>query len=140
MRNRQLIALWAYEHGRRDNVIERRTRDGKTFFVVNDYGRLRALFGELLRELQRIKSTGDYAAIRALVERYGVKVDEELRAEVHARYAALDIPAYTGFLGPRLVPVRDGAAIVDVRIEYPDDFAAQMLEYAERYSLLPTWN
>ncbi len=140
MRNRQLIALWAYEHGRRDNVIERRTRDGKTFFVVNDYVRLRALFGELLRELQRIKSTGDYAAIRALVERYGVKVDEELRAEVHARYAALDIPAHTGFLGPRLVPVRDGAAIVDVRIEYPDDFAAQMFEYADRYSLLPTWN
>jgi dipeptidyl-peptidase-3 len=140
MRNRQLIALWAYEHGRRDNVIERRTRDDETFFVVNDYVKLRALFGELLRELQRIKSAGDYAAIRSLVERFGVKVDEELREEVHARYAALDIPAYTGFLGPRLVPVRDGAAIVDVRIEYPDDFAAQMFEYAERYSLLPTWN
>jgi dipeptidyl-peptidase-3 len=140
MRNRQLIAAWAFEHGARDNVIERRTRDGKTYFVVNDYAKLRALFGELLRELQRIKSTGDYAAIRALVERYGVKVDEELRAEVHARYAELDIPAYTGFLGPRLVPVRKGETIVDVRIEYPDDFAAQMLEYAERYSLLPTWN
>jgi dipeptidyl-peptidase-3 len=140
MRNRQLIALWAYEHGLRDNVIERRTRGGKTYFVVNDYERLRALFGELLRELQRIKSTGDYAAIRALVERYGVKVDAALRAEVHARYAALDIPAYTGFIGPRLVPVQKGEAIVDVRIEYPDDFAAQMLEYAERYSCLPTWN
>jgi dipeptidyl-peptidase-3 len=140
MRNRQLIALWAYEHGRRDNVIERRTRAGKTYFIVNDYAKLRALFGELLRELQRIKSTGDYAAIRALVERYGVKVDAALRAEVHARYAALDIPAYTGFIGPRLVPVHDGEAIVDVRIEYPDDFAAQMLEYADRYSCLPTWN
>jgi dipeptidyl-peptidase-3 len=140
MRNRQLIALWAYEHGLRDNVIEKRTRDGKTFFVVNDYVRLRALFGELLRELQRIKSTGDYAAIRKLVERYGVKVDAELSAEVRARYAALDIPAYTGFVGPRLVPVCAGADIVDVRIEYPDDFSAQMFEYADRYSLLPTWN
>jgi dipeptidyl-peptidase III len=140
MRNRQLIASWAYERGRRDNVIEKRTRDGKTFFVVNDYVRLRELFGELLRELQRIKSTGDYAAIRELVERYGVKVDAALGAEVRARYAALDIPAYTGFIGPRLVPVRRGGAIADVTIEYPDDFAAQMLEYAERYSLLPTWN
>lgn len=140
MRNRQLIALWAYEHGQRDNVIERRARDGKTFFVVNDYASLRALFGELLRELQRIKSMGDYAAIRALVERYGVRVDADLRAEVHARYAALDIPAYTGFIGPRLVPVRDGAEILDVRIEYPDGFAAQMLEYADRYSFLPAWN
>jgi dipeptidyl-peptidase-3 len=140
MRNRQLIALWAYEHGLRDNVIEKRTRDGKTFFVVNDYVKLRALFGELLRELQRIKSTGDYAAIKALVERYGVEVDQELRAEVHDRYAALDIPAYTGFLGPRLVPTHRGGKIVDVAIEYTDDFAAQMLEYAERYSTLPTWN
>jgi dipeptidyl-peptidase-3 len=142
MRNRQLVALWAYEHGLRDNVIEKRTRDGKTFFVVNDYVRLRALFGELLRELQRIKSTGDYAAIRELVERYGVKVDSALGAEVRARYAALDIPAYTGFVGPRLVPIfdSDSDAIVDVRVEYPDDFAEQMLEYAERYSFLPTWN
>jgi dipeptidyl-peptidase-3 len=140
MRNRQLIALCAYERGREDNVIEKRTRDGKTYFVVNDYLKLRALFGELLRELQRIKSTGDFAAIRALVERYGVRVPAELRAEVHARYAALDIPAYTGFLGPRLVPVRDGDEIVDVRIEYADDFTAQMLEYADRYAFLPTWN
>ena len=140
MRNRQLIALWAYEHGLRHHVIDKRRRDGKTFFVINDYARLRGLFGQLLRELQRIKSTGDYAAIRDLVERYGVKVDAELRAEVHARYAALDVPAYTGFIGPRLVPVHDGDEIVDVRIEYPDDFAAQMLEYAERYSFLPTWN
>jgi dipeptidyl-peptidase III len=140
MRNRQLIALWAYEHGLRHRVIEKRRRDGKTFFVINDYARLRGLFGQLLRELQRIKSTGDYAAIRDLVERYGVTVDADLRAEVHARYAALDVPAYTGFIGPRLVPVHDGDEIVDVRIEYPDDFAAQMLEYADRYSLLPAWN
>ena len=140
MRNRQLIAAWAYEHGLKDNVIERRTRDGKTFFVINDYARLRVLFGRLLRELQRIKSTGDYAAIRQLVERYAVKVDPALRAEVRARYAALDVPAYTGFMGPRLVPVRSGGDIADVRIEYPDDFAAQMLEYADRYAFLPAWN
>ena len=96
--------------------------------------------GELLRELQRIKSTGDYAAIRELVERYAVKVDPALHAEVRARYAALDVPAHSGFMTPRLVPVRNGDEIVDVRIEYPDDFAAQMLEYAERYAFLPTWN
>ena len=140
MRNRQLIAAWAYEHGRADNVIERRSRDGKTFFVINDYAKLRTLFGRLLRELQRIKSTGDYAAIRELVERYAVKADPALCAEVRARYAALDVPAYTGFLGPRLVPLRNGDEIVDVRLEYPDDFTAQMLEYADRYAFLATWN
>lgn len=140
MRNRQLIAAWAYEHGTKDNVIERRTREGKTYFVINDYAKLRALFGQLLRELQRIKSTGDYLGVRELVERYAVKVDPALRAEVRARYAALDVPAYTGFMGPRLVPVRSGEDIVDVRIEYPDDFAAQMLEYADRYAFLPAWN
>jgi dipeptidyl-peptidase-3 len=140
MRNRQLIAAWAYEHGRKDNVIERRNRDGKTFFVINDHSKLRALFGRLLRELQRIKSTGDYAAIRELVERYAVKVDSALHAEVRARYAALDVPAYSGFIGPRLVPVRNGDEIVDVRIEYPDNFTEQMLEYADRYSFLPAWN
>jgi len=140
MRNRQLIAAWAYEHGLADNVIERRARDGKTFFVVNDYTKLRALFGRLLRELQRIKSTGDYAAIRELVERYAVKVDPALHAEVRARYTALDLPAYAGFMGPRLVPVLRGEEIVDVRIEYPDDFTAQMLEYADQYAFLPAWN
>jgi dipeptidyl-peptidase-3 len=140
MRNRQLIAAWAYEHGRKDNVIERRVRDGKTFFVINDYAKLRALFGRLLRELQRIKSTGDYAAARELVERYGVKVDPALHAEVRARYAALDVPAFTGFMGPRLVPVQSGNDIVDVRIEYPESFSAQMLEYADRYAFLPAWN
>jgi dipeptidyl-peptidase-3 len=140
MRNRQLIAAWAYEHGRKDNVIERRVRDGKTFFVINDYAKLRALFGRLLRELQRIKSTGDYAAVRELVERYAVKVDSTLHAEVRARYAALDVPAFTGFVGPRLVPVQSGDEIVDVALEYPEDFAAQMLEYADRYAFLPSWN
>jgi len=140
MRNRQLIAAWAYEHGRRDNVIEKRVRDGKTYFVINDHQKLRALFGELLRELQRIKSTGDYAAIRELVERYAVKVDRGLHAEVLARYATLNVPPYSGFIAPRLVPIESDSAIVDVRIEYPDDFGVQMLEYADRYAFLPTWN
>jgi dipeptidyl-peptidase-3 len=140
MRNRQLIAAWAFEQGRADNVIERRERDGKTYFVIRDYAKLRALFGGQLRELQRIKSMGDYAAIRDLVERYAVKVDAALHAEVLERYRKLDIPAYSGFIGPRLVPVMRGDEIADVRLEYPDDFAAQMLEYADRYAFLPTWN
>jgi dipeptidyl-peptidase-3 len=140
MRNRQLIAAWAFEQGRADNVIERRTRDGKTYFVIRDYTKLRALFGRQLRELQRIKSMGDYTAIRDLVERYAVKVDATLHAEVLERYKKLDIPAYSGFIGPRLVPDMRGAEIADVRIEYPEDFAAQMLEYADRYAFLPTWN
>jgi dipeptidyl-peptidase-3 len=140
MRNRQLVAAWVYEKGLPDNVIERRERDGKTYFVVRDYDKLRVLFGELLRELQRIKSEGDFEAIRGLVERYAVKVDPAMHAEVLERYAQLNVPAYSGFIGPRLVPVTSGEQIVDVRIEYPDDFSAQMLEYAEKYSFLPTWN
>jgi dipeptidyl-peptidase-3 len=140
MRNRQLVAAWCYEHGKPADVIERRERDGKTYFVVNDFVRLRELFGELLRELQRIKSEGDYAAARDLVERYAVKVDRRLHAEVLERYATLDIPPFAGFMGPRLVPVRDGERIVDVLLEYPEDFGAQMLEYAEQYAFLPSWN
>lgn len=140
MRNRQLVANWAYVQGRPDNVIERRQRNGKTYFVVQDYANLRELFGQLLRELQRIKSEGDYDAAQNLVETYGVKVDPELHAEVLARYAALDIPPYSGFINPRLVPIEDNGEIVDVTIEYPDDFTGQMLEYADRYAMLPTWN
>jgi dipeptidyl-peptidase-3 len=98
------------------------------------------LFGQLLRELQRIKSEGDYAGIRELVETYGIKVEPALHAEVRERYAALDIPAYSGFINPRLVPVERDGEIVDVRIEYPDDFTEQMLEYADKYAYLPTWN
>lgn len=140
MRNRQMVAAWAYEQGRAENVIERRERDGKTYFVVQDYDRLRELFGELLGELQRIKSEGDYEAIRDLVETYGVRIDPVLRAEVRERYASLDLPSFSGFINPRLVPVEENGEIVDVRIEYPDDFTEQMLEYAENYAFLPTWN
>lgn len=142
MRNRQLIAAWAYEQGRADNVIERREREGKTFFVINDYARLRELFGQLLREIQRIKSEGDFAAGQALMETFGTRVDPALHAEVLARYAPLNVAPYSGFINPRLLPVyaEDGERILDVHIEYPTDFAAQMLEYAEFYSFLPHSN
>lgn len=140
MRNRQMVAAWAYEHGKAENVIEKKVRDGKTYFVVNDYDKLRVLFGELLREVQRIKSQGDFKAGKALIEDYGVKVDRALHEEVVRRYAALDIAPYSGFIQPKLVPVMDGEAIVDVLVEYPDDFSTQMLDYAEHYSFLPTWN
>ena len=140
MRGRQMIPAWAYEQGKADNVIERVTRDGKTYFVVNDYDRLRELFGQLLREVQRIKSQGDYEAGMALVETYGVQVDPELHDEVLERYAKLNIAPYGGFINPRLVPVMEGDEIVDVMIEYPDDFVEQMMEYARDYSFLPTYN
>jgi dipeptidyl-peptidase-3 len=140
MRNRQLIAAWAYAMGNDDNVVERRVRDGKTYYVVNDYQALREIFGQQLSELQRIKSEGDFEAIRDLIETYAVRIDPELHAEVRERYAALDIPPYSGFINPQLVPVMRDGEIVDVRVEYPDDFTAQMLEYAEKYSHLPTWN
>ena len=137
MRNRQLVAGWAYEKGRDAKVIERFQRDGKTFFRINDYEKLRGLFGELLREIQRIKSEGDYEAGRALVENYGVKVDQDLLNEVHRRYAPLDIAPFSGFIQPRLVPVERNGEIVDVKVEYPSDFVEQMLEYGEKYGLLP---
>jgi dipeptidyl-peptidase-3 len=140
MRNRQMVASWAYEMGLAEGVIERRQRAGKSYFVVSDYDALRDLFGQLLRELQRIKSEGDFEAAQYLVETYGVQVDEALHAEVLERYALLDLPAYSGFINPRLVAVEDDGRIVDVLIEFPEDFTAQMLEYAERYATLPAWN
>ncbi|MGK9369394.1 dipeptidyl-peptidase 3 family protein [Melioribacter sp. Ez-97] len=140
MRNRQLVSGWVYEKGMNDNVIEKKVRDGKTFFVINDYRKLRDLFGELLREIQRIKSEGDYEAGKNLVENYGVKVDRELHAEVLERYKKLNIAPYAGFINPVLVPVMNGDEIIDVKIEYPEDFTEQMLYYAKEYSFLPTYN
>jgi dipeptidyl-peptidase-3 len=140
MRNRQEIAAWVYEHGKDDNVIERITENGKTYFRVNDYERLRELFGELLREHQRIKSEGDFAGAEYLIETYGTKVDQELHAEVLERYAALDVASYSGFINPKLVPVMRGDEILDVRVEYPDDFVQQMLDYADEYAFLPVEN
>lgn len=139
MRNRQLIGRWAMEKGKADGVIERVQKDGKTAFVIRDYQKLRTLFGKLLAEIQRIKSEGDYEAGKALVEGYGVKLDPALHAEVLARHAKLDVPTYYGFIQPRLVPVREGDRIQDVRVEYPKDFMAQQLEYARDYRTLPTY-
>lgn len=139
MRNRQLVAAWAYEKGMADSVIVKRIADGKTYFEVNDYEKLRVLFGELLKEIQRIKSEGDYTAGRALVEDYGVKVDEILHQEVLARAEKLNSAPYGGFINPRLVPITDAEGkITDVKVEYPDDFLGQMLEYGERYGFLAT--
>jgi len=141
MRNRQLVAKWVYEKGRRDNVIEKiEETNGHTYFVINDYMKLRMLFGELLREIQRIKSEGDYESGNSLVENYGVKIDRELHKEVLERFAKLKIAPYGGFINPILAPVYEGDKIIDVKIEYPDDFTEQMLYYTKEYSFLPTYN
>jgi dipeptidyl-peptidase-3 len=140
MRNRQLVCKWVMEKGAKENVIEKKTKDGKTFFVINDYMKLRTLFGALLREIQRIKSEGDYKAGHNLVENYGVKVDQPLLTEVLERYNKLNIAPYKGFIQPKLVPVMDGDRVVDVKIEYPMDFVEQMMEYGKKYSFLPVEN
>ena len=140
MRNRQMIAQWAYEQGKADNVIERVSREGKTYFVVRDYLKLRELFGQLLREVQRIKSEGDYEAGKALVENYGISIDPVLHQEVLDRYATLDIPAYSGFINPKLVATEENGQIVDVTVDYPTDFTTQMLEYSENWGYLPLEN
>ncbi|MFH1004310.1 MAG: dihydrofolate reductase [Bacteroidota bacterium] len=140
MRNRQMIASWAYQKGEKDNVIEKKIKDGKTYFVINDYDKLRKLFGELLKEVQRIKSEGDYQSGKNLVENYGVKVDAELHKEVLARYSKLGLAPYAGFIQPKLVPVMEGNKIINVKVEYPFDFVQQMLEYGKKYSLLPVIN
>ena len=141
MRNRQLIARWAYEHGKADNVIELVKRDGKTFVKINDYEKLRGLFGELLAEVQRIKSEGDYEAGRQLVEQYAVQVDQELHREVLDRYAALDLAPYKGFINPVYTAVTDADGnITDVTISYDESYDAQMLRYSNEYATLPYRN
>lgn len=140
MRSRQMISKWCFEKGAPESIIERKTRDGKTFFVINDFEKLRNLFGQLLREVQRIKSEGDYDSAKALTETYGTEVDAELHKEVLERSKKLDSAPYTGYVNPRLVPVMQGDEITDVKIEYPDNFVDQMLEYAEKYSFLPHYN
>lgn len=136
MQNRKLIAEWCYEHGKPGNVIEKKQRDGKTYFVVNDYEALRGLFAELLAEIQRIKSEGDYAAGKALIDNYAVNIDPELHKEVLERYAALDLKPYGGFINPDIVPVVKGGKTVDYEVIYTDDFLAQQLEYGRRYRTL----
>lgn len=140
MRNRQLVAAWAMEKGKADKVIEKKIRDGKTYFVVNDYNKLRQLFGDLLREIQRIKSEGDFKAGQALVENYGVKVDQELLKEVKARYQKIQSAPYSGFIQPKLVPIVTDGKITDVKVEYPADFVEQMMEFGRENSHLPLIN
>jgi dipeptidyl-peptidase-3 len=140
MRNRQLVAKWAFEQGKAHDVIEQFERDGKTYVAVRDYTRLRKLFGQLLHELQRIKSEGDFESARDLVETHAVHVDSALHAQIRERYQSRNVAPYTGFIQPELVALKKGDEIVDVRIEYPDDFVAQQMRYAARYSLLPTYN
>jgi dipeptidyl-peptidase III len=141
MRNRQLICKWVMEKGAADKVIEKKTKEGKSYFVVNDYEKLRTLFGQLLREIQRIKSEGDFNSAKALVEGYGVKVDGALHKEVLDRVAKLNIPPYSGFINPKLVAVTDDKGnITDVKIEYPTDFTEQHIWYGENFSFLPNRN
>ena len=136
MQNRKLISEWCYEKGLADNVIEKKTRDGKTYFIINDYVKLRGLFGELLAEIQRIKSEGDYEAGKALIERYAIHIDPALHKEVRERYASLGLKPYGGFVNPEIVPVIENGETVDYRVEYTDDFLGQMLEYGKKYRTL----
>ena len=136
MQNRKLIAEWCYEKGLENNVIEKKVRDGKTYFVVNDYEALRGLFGDLLCEIQRIKSEGDFNAGKALVETYAVNIDPELHKEVVERYAALNLKPYGGFVNPDIIPVMKNGKVVDFNIEYTDDYLGQMLKYGAEYSAL----
>jgi dipeptidyl-peptidase-3 len=136
MQNRKLIADWCYEKGLKDNVIEKKIRDGKTYFIVNDFEALRGLFAELLAEVQRIKSEGDFEAGKALVEKYAVNIDYDLHKEVLERYASLNLKPYGGFINPAIVPVEKNGKVVDYKIEYYNDFLEQMLEYGKKYSTL----
>ena len=141
MRNRSLIAHWVYEKGKADNVVELAKKDGKTYVKVNDYERVRALFGELLAEVQRIKSTSDLEAARRLVEDYAVKVDPTLHAEVLERYKKLNLAPYKGFVNPKYEAVTDAQGnITDVKVSYSEGYAEQMLRYSRDYSTLPSIN
>ncbi len=137
MRNRQLIARWAYENGREDGVVEFFVQNGKTYIRINDYRKLRDLFGQLLKEVQRIKSEGDLEAAKLLVETYGVKVDRELHAEILSRFEKLNIAPYAGFVNPELTLVKNETGeIVDVAVDYSTDYTEQMLSYSEKYGFL----
>ena len=136
MQNRKLVAEWCYEKGAADNVIEKKVRDGKTYFVVNDYEKLRGLFAELLAEIQRIKSEGDYAAGKNLIETYAVHIDPTLHQEVKDRYDALELKPYGGFINPEIRPVEKDGKVVDYEVVYTDDYLGQMLEYGKKYGTL----
>lgn len=136
MQNRKLIAEWCYEKGAGRGIIEKKMRDGKTYFVINDYEALRGLFAELLAEIQRIKSEGDYAAGKNLVETYAVNIDPQLHKEVLERYAALNLKPYGGFINPDIVPVEKDGKVVDYKIVYVDDYLRQQLDYGKKYRTL----
>ncbi len=136
MQNRKLIAEWCYEKGAQDKVIEKKVRDGKTYFVVNDYVKLRALFAELLAEVQRIKSEGDYVAGKNLIETYAVHIDPDLHKEVLERYKALNLKPYGGFINPDIQPVVKDGKVVDYEVVYTDDYLGQMLYYGSKYKTL----
>jgi len=141
MRNRQWVSAWAYEKGLNDNVIEKVTRDGKTYFNINDYEKLHDLFGQLLRETQRIKSEGDFVAVQALVEDYGVKVDQAIHADVLERNKQFTSAPYGGFVNPVLVPNVDaGGEITSIEVNYVKSFVGQMLNYSANYGFLPEVN
>lgn len=141
MQGRKLIAEWCFEKGKGAgeggaDVIEKRVRDNKTYFVINDYAKLRGLFGDLLAELQRVKSEGDYAAGKKLIETYAVNIDPALHKEVRDRYASLNLRPYGGFINPDIIPVEKDGKIIDYKVEYPADFLQQMLDYGKKYSFL----
>ena len=136
MQNRAIIANWCYEAGLQDNVMEKITRGDKTFLIIHDYEKLRALIGTLLNKVQHIKSTGNYAAAKELVEKYGVKINKKLHKEVKERYALLDIAPYGGFVNPFYVPVMKDGQITDINIEYPVDYMLQMMQYDQKYNFL----
>ena len=141
MRNRQWVSAWVFEKGKNENVIEKITRNGKTYFNITDYDKLHDLFGQLLREVQRIKSEGDYNAGKALVENYGVKVDQKLHAEVLERNKQFDSAAYSGFVNPVLVPKLDTKGqIISIEVQQPKSFEEQMLNYSKNFGFLPLEN
>ena len=136
MRCRSMIAHWVYEKGQAENVIVKEVRDGKTYFVIKDYQKLRGLYGKLLAEIQRITSEGDYEAAKKLIETYGVQIDPVLHKEVLERYAKLNLAPYTGFVNAVYTPVVENGRIVDVKVDYPTDYTQQMLKYGKEYSFL----
>ena len=141
MRNRAMIAHWVYEKGKNDNVMELVKRDGKTYVRINDYEKLRGLFGKLLAEIQRVKSEGDYEEARRLVENYGVKVNPELHREILARYEKLNLSPYKGFINPVYEAVKDPQCnITDVKVLYDESYEHQMLRYSKDYAALPYIN
>src|SRR5690606_32391282 len=140
MRNRQWVSAWVYEKGKKDNVIEKVVRDGKTYFNITNYEKLRELFGQLLKETQRMTSEGDFNAAKALVEGYGVKVDQKLHAEILKRNEKFTSAPYGGFINPLLVPKMKDGKIISIEVTHPKSFAEQMLYYSKNFSFLPLDN